>query len=61
MNFELQIAPFSHVSRVTRHGLWSLADFLSILLWPSITLLFERQPIVLDNLRAIHARALRRG
>ena len=31
-NFELRIAPFSHVSRFTRHGLWLLADFFSILL-----------------------------
>jgi len=32
LNFELRIAPFSHVSRFTRHSLWPLADFFSILL-----------------------------
>jgi hypothetical protein len=31
-NFELRIAPFSHVSRFARHGLWPLAEFFSILL-----------------------------
>jgi hypothetical protein len=31
-NFELRIAPFSHISRVTRHVSWTLADFFSILL-----------------------------
>ena len=30
-NFELRIAPFSHVSRFARHGLWPLAEFFSIL------------------------------
>jgi len=29
---ELWIAPFGHVSRFARHGLWLLADFFSILL-----------------------------
>jgi hypothetical protein len=28
----VHVAPFSHVSRVTRHGLWLLTDFFSILL-----------------------------
>jgi hypothetical protein len=31
-NFELRIAPFSHISRVTRDVSWTLADFFSILL-----------------------------
>ena len=31
-NFELRIAPFSHVSRFTRHDPWTLADCFSILL-----------------------------
>jgi hypothetical protein len=28
----VHVASFSHVSRFTRHGLWPLADFFSILL-----------------------------
>jgi len=31
-NHELRVASFSHVSRFTRHRLWQLADFFSILL-----------------------------
>jgi len=28
----VHVAPFSHVSRITHHGLWPLANFFSILL-----------------------------
>ncbi len=31
-NHELRVAPFAHVSHFTRHALWLLADFFSILL-----------------------------
>ena len=32
LNFELRIAPVSHVSRFARDGLWPLAGFFSIIL-----------------------------
>ena len=31
-NFELRVAPFSHVSHFTRHSPWLLAGFFGILL-----------------------------
>jgi len=38
MNFGLRIAPFSYISRFTRHGPWLLADFFTILLGACLTL-----------------------
>jgi hypothetical protein len=44
----VHVAPFSHVSRFTRHGLWLLAAFFSILLY-DLTILHMHDPVGLGR------------